>query len=92
MGKTLPRTPVNQPRIYPDLSAVKEVVEPTSDQALRKTELESEAENNKNIEDRVENDLKRKQEVNPTDTKQNSSTFKYSSTPISRNQNLYTNP
>jgi hypothetical protein len=158
VGKTLPRTPVDEPRIYPDLSAVKEVVEPTLDEALRETdsdiqlkqkrsvrikgqppsraserlkeqanqkiktvesdpvedtylhiggdpesgdeefessksELESEAEeNNKNIEDRVEHDLKRKQEVNPSDTKQNSSTFKYSSTPISRNQNLYTNP
>jgi hypothetical protein len=158
VGKTLPRTPVDQPRIYPDLSAVKEVVEPTSDEALRQTdsdiqlkqkrsvrikgqppsraserlkeqanqkiktvesdpvedtylhiggdpqsgddefessksEPESEAEeNNKNIEDRVEKDLKKKQEANPTDNKQNSSTFKYSSTPISRNQNLYTNP
>jgi hypothetical protein len=156
VGKTLPRTPVDQPRFYPDLSAVKEVVEPTSDEALRQTdsdihlkpkrsvhikgqppsraserlkeqanqkikavesdpvedtylhiggdqeseefessksELESEAEeNNKNIEDRVENDLKKKQEANPTDTQQNSSIFKYSSTPISRNQNLYTNP
>ena len=153
VGKTLPRTPVDQPRIYPDLSAVKEVVEPTSDEALiqtdsdiqlkhkrsvrikgqppsrvserlkeqanqkikkveshpvedtylhiggdpqsgddefesSKSELESEAEeNNKNIEDRVEKDLKKKQEANPMDNKQNSSTFKYSSTPITRNQN-----
>ena len=128
MGKTLTRTPVDRPRIYSDLSAVKEVVEPTSDEALRQTDsdiqlkqkrsvrikgqppsraserlkeqanqkiktvesdpvedtylhiggdtesgdeefesskskLESEAEeNSKNIEDRVENDLKRKQE------------------------------
>jgi hypothetical protein len=30
-GKSLPRTPVNKPKLYPDLSAITETVEPASD-------------------------------------------------------------
>jgi hypothetical protein len=30
-GKSLPRTPVNKPKLYPDLSAITETVEPSSD-------------------------------------------------------------
>jgi hypothetical protein len=31
VGKSLPRTPVNKPKLYPDLSAITETVEPASD-------------------------------------------------------------
>jgi hypothetical protein len=31
VGKSLPRTPVNKPKLYPDLSAITETVEPSSD-------------------------------------------------------------
>ncbi len=89
--KTVESDPVND--TYLHIGGDPESEEKDEEFESSKSNLESETEeNNKNIEDRVENDLKRKQEVKPTDTKQKSSAFKYSSTPVSRNQNLYTNP